>query len=197
MVKIYVIEGGLGMGTSAIILSAIAAVGALWAIMAYNGLVKKRTMVEEAWSGISVQLKRRHDLIPNLMNTVKGYASHEKEVFEKVSEARSASMSAGSVGDSAKAESMLTGALRSLFAVAEAYPDLKANENFVQLQGQLSSLEDEIQMARRYYNGSARNLNIAVQTFPTNLIASTFGFKKAEFFELEDRSEGEVPLVSF
>ncbi|EFC91277.1 MULTISPECIES: LemA family protein [Dethiosulfovibrio] len=185
------------MGTSAIILSAIAAVGALWAIMAYNGLVKKRTMVEEAWSGISVQLKRRHDLIPNLMNTVKGYASHEKEVFEKVSEARSASMSAGSVGDSAKAESMLTGALRSLFAVAEAYPDLKANENFVQLQGQLSSLEDEIQMARRYYNGSARNLNIAVQTFPTNLIASTFGFKKAEFFELEDRSEGEVPLVSF
>ncbi|MCF4151334.1 LemA family protein [Dethiosulfovibrio sp. F2B] len=185
------------MGTSAIILSAIAAVGALWAVTAYNGLVKKRTMVEEAWSGISVQLKRRHDLIPNLMNTVKGYASHEKEVFEKVSEARSASMSAGSVGDSAKAESILTGALRSLFAVAEAYPDLKANENFVQLQGQLSSLEDEIQMARRYYNGSARNLNIAVQTFPTNLIASTFGFKKAEFFELEDRSEGEVPLVSF
>lgn len=182
--------------TLMIVLAVVAIVGVVF-ISIYNGLVKKRAMVEEGWSGISVQLKRRHDLIPNLVNTVKGYAGHEKDVLETVTQARAASVGAGSVGESAKAENMLTGALRSLFAVAEAYPDLKANTNFLQLQEKLSSLEDEIQMARRYYNGSARNLNIAVQSFPSNIVASMFGFKKADFFELEDRSEAEVPSVGF
>ncbi|MDD4836594.1 MAG: LemA family protein [Synergistales bacterium] len=180
-----------------LIIAGVAVVLGLVVVSIYNGLVKKRTMVEEAWSGISVQLKRRHDLIPNLVNTVKGYAGHEKEVLEKVTLARAASVGAGSVEDSAKAENMLTGALRSLFAVAEAYPDLKANTNFLQLQEKLSSLEDEIQMSRRYYNGSARELNISVQSFPSNIIASMFGFKKAEFFELDDKAEAEAPQVGF
>ncbi len=180
-----------------LIILAVAAVLGLWLATSYNGLVRKRTMVEEGWSGISVQLKRRHDLIPNLVSTVKGYATHEKEVFEKVAEARAASIGAGSVGDSAKAESMLTGALRSLFAVAEAYPELQANANYMELQKTLASLEDEIQMSRRYYNGAARNLNISVQSFPSNIVASIFKFNKAEFFELEDKAEAEVPQVGF
>lgn len=180
-----------------LIIAGAAVALALAVISMFNGLVKKRTMVEESWSGISVQLKRRHDLVPNLVNTVKGYATHEKDVFERVTLARAASVGAGSPEDSAKAENMLSGALRSLFAVAEAYPELKANTNFLDLQEKLSTLEDEIQLARRYYNGSARNLNLSVQSFPSNIIASMFGFKKAEFFELEDRSEAEAPTVGF
>lgn len=166
-------------------------------IVSYNGLVKKKTMVEEAWSGISVQLKRRHDLIPNLVNTVKGYATHEEHVFEEVTRARSTSMGVSNIKDATQAENTLTGTLKSLFAVAEAYPDLKANTNFLQLQDKLNSIEDDIQMARRYYNGSARNLNIAVQAFPSNIVASIFKFEKFDYFELEAETDKDVPQVSF
>jgi LemA protein len=142
--------------------------------------------VDEAWSDITVQLKRRADLIPNLLNTVKGYATHEKSVFEEVTAARAATVNANGVQETADAENMLSGALKSLFAVAEAYPDLKANENFKALQDELVDTEDKIQAARRFYNGSARDLNIKVQVFPTNLVAGMLGFKIREFFEVEE-----------
>lgn len=170
----------------------------LWLIMAYNGLVKLRNMAQEAWSGIDVQLKRRSDLVPNLVETVKGYASHEKTTLDQVTQARTAVVNAGG-GDTEerlKAENMLTSSLRSLFAVAEAYPDLKANTNFLQLQDQLSKIEDEIQMARRYYNGSARNLNNSVQQFPGMLIAGPMGFKIMPYYEA-DEAERVNPKVSF
>jgi len=163
-------------------------------IGAYNGLVVLRNRVEEAWSDITVQLKRRTDLIPNLVNSVKGYATHEKEVFEKVAEARSAIMNAGSVAETAKAENALEGALKSLFAVSEAYPELKANQNFLQLQQELVDTEDKIQAARRFYNGGVRDLNTKIQTFPTNIIAGMFGFQAKEFFDVEDRSSIENPV---
>ncbi|NQU99702.1 MAG: LemA family protein [Parcubacteria group bacterium] len=170
-----------------------------WLIATYNGLVKMRNRVKEAWSDIDVQLKRRYDLIPNLINTVKGYASHEKEVFQKVTEARSQAMQAeksGNAAESAQAENMLSGALKSLFAVAEAYPDLKANQNFLELQRELSDTEDKIQASRRFYNGNVRDYNTKQEVFPTNLIASMFGFKLAEFFEIDD-AEKENPKVDF
>jgi LemA protein len=170
-----------------------------WLIATYNGLVKMRNRVKEAWSDIDVQLKRRYDLIPNLINTVKGYASHEKEVFQKVTEARSQAMQAeksGNAAESAEAENMLSGALKSLFAVAEAYPDLKANQNFLELQRELSDTEDKIQASRRFYNGNVRDYNTKQEVFPTNLIASMFGFKLAEFFEIDD-AEKENPKVDF
>lgn len=163
-------------------------------IATYNGLVTLRNRVEEAWSDITVQLKRRTDLIPNLVNAVKGYAKHEKEVFEKVTEARSAIMSAQSVADTAQAENMLEGALKSLFAVAEAYPDLKANQNFMQLQQELVDTEDKIQAARRFYNGGVRDLNTKIQTFPANIVAGMFSFQAKEFFEVEDRASVERPV---
>ncbi len=163
-------------------------------IATYNGLVTLRNRVEEAWSDITVQLKRRTDLIPNLVNTVKGYATHEKEVFEKVTEARSAIMNAKDVKASAEAENMLEGALKSLFAVAEAYPDLKANQNFLQLQQELVDTEDKIQASRRFYNGGVRDLNTKIQTFPTNVVAGMFGFQAKEFFEVEDRASVENPV---
>lgn len=163
-------------------------------IATYNGLVTLRNRVEEAWSDITVQLKRRTDLIPNLVNAVKGYAKHEKEVFEKVTEARSAIMSAQSVADAAQAENMLEGALKSLFAVAEAYPDLKANQNFMQLQQELVDTEDKIQAARRFYNGGVRDLNTKIQTFPANIVAGMFSFQAKEFFEVEDRASVERPV---
>lgn len=163
-------------------------------IVTYNGLVKLKNRVEEAWSDITVQLKRRTDLIPNLVNTVKGYASHEKEVFERVTEARSAIMGAKSVEDAAKGENMLEGALKSLFAVAEAYPELKANENFVQLQQELVDTEDKIQASRRFYNGGVRDLNTKIQTFPVNIVAGMFGFESKAFFEVEDRAAIEEPV---
>ena len=163
-------------------------------VATYNGLVTLRNRVEEAWSDITVQLKRRTDLIPNLVNSVKRYATHEKEVFEKVTEARSAIMDAKGVKDTAEAENMLEGALKSLFAVAEAYPDLKANQNFMQLQQELVDTEDKIQASRRFYNGGVRDLNTKIQTFPANIVAGMFNFQAKEFFEVEDRASVENPV---
>lgn len=158
-------------------------------IATYNGLVQLRLRVDEAWSDITVQLKRRVDLIPNLVNTVKGYAKHESGVFEKVTEARSAIQNAKTVQETATGENMLEGALKSLFAVAEAYPDLKANQNFAQLQQELVDTEDKIQAARRFYNGGVRDLNTKIQMFPSNIFAGMFGFKEREFFELDDAAQ--------
>ncbi len=158
----------------------------------YNGLVRTNTRVDEAWSDITVQLKRRTDLIPNLVNTVKGYASHEKEVFEKVTEARAGLMNAKGVADTAKAENMFQQTLKSLFAVAEAYPDLKANESFQQLQAELVDTEDKIQASRRFYNGSVRDLNVKVKVFPTNIFANMLGFKPREFFEVAEAEQAAI-----
>lgn len=168
------------------IIIAVIAVLVIAVIAMYNSLVRLNVRVEEAWSDITVQLKRRADLIPNLINTVKGYAKHEKGVFEEVTKARTAVVNAKGVEETAQAENMLTGALKSLFAVAEAYPDLKANENFKHLQEELVDTEDKIQAARRFYNGSARDLNIKVKTFPTNIFAGMLGFKERVFFEVEE-----------
>lgn len=163
-------------------------------IIIYNGLIKARIRVDEAWSDINVQLKRRYDLIPNLVNTVKGYASHESKVFTEVTEARTAAMGATGIAQKAEAENMLAGALKSLFAVSEAYPDLKANEGFQQLQGEIVDTEDKIQAARRFYNGNVRDYNIKLQVFPTNLFASLLGFTHRDFFEVENQSEVETPV---
>jgi len=175
----------------------VVVVGAL--VLAYNGLVKRRNRTQEAWSQIDVELKRRHDLIPNLVETVKGYAAHERGTFEAVTNARAAAVSAGASGDPAKigpAENMLTQSLRSLFAVAENYPQLKAADNFRDLQEQLTATEDKIEFARRYYNTSVRDYNIAVQSFPRNMLAGMFGFRVGEFFQADD-ADREVPQVSF
>ncbi len=166
----------------------------LW--LTYNGLVTARMRVKEAWAGIDVQLKRRFDLIPNLVETVKGYASHEKTVFENVTKARTAAMAGGSVAEQAEANNMLTGALKSLFAVAEAYPDLKAQANFQQLQSELSDTEDKIAYARQFYNTNVLDYNTKIQVFPTVLIAGMFGFKAEEFFEAEEAAR-EAVKVSF
>ncbi len=168
----------------------------LWAISVYNRLIRLLNMKDEAWSGVDVQLKRRFDLIPNLVETVKGYATHEREVFQKVTEARAGVTKAQSVGERAESENLLTGALRTLFAVAENYPELKADTNFLQLQEQLPSLENDIQMSRRYYNGAARDYNIAIATFPAVIIANNFGHKKADYFEA-DEGERATPKVAF
>jgi len=177
---------------SGLILVIILVVIALIVAGMYNGLVRLKNRVDEAWSDIDVQLKRRHDLIPNLIATVKGYAAHEKEVFEKVTEARANAISAGSTEDKVQAENMLSGALKSLFAVAEAYPDLKANQNFLELQRELTDTEDKIMASRRFYNGNVRDFNTKLQVFPTNLIASSLGFTAREFFEA---AEGEKENV--
>jgi LemA protein len=161
-------------------------------IAMYNGLVRLNVRVDEAWSDITVQLKRRADLIPNLINTVKGYATHEKSVFEEVTKARSDMLNAGSPKQAAQAENEFQAALKSIFAVAEAYPDLKANENFKELQSELTDTEDKIQAARRFYNGSARDLNIKIKTFPTNIFAGTLGFKEREFFEVDEAEAAEI-----
>ncbi|HDH07571.1 MAG TPA: LemA family protein, partial [Candidatus Moranbacteria bacterium] len=152
--------------------------------------------VDEAWSDIDVQLKRRYNLIPNLINTVKGYAAHETQLFENVTKARSQAMQAGTPGESEKAENMLTGALKSLFAVAENYPDLKANQNFLELQKELSDTENKIQASRRFYNGNVRDFNTKIQVFPNNVIAGVLKFTAREFFEAEE-GEKEVPQVQF
>lgn len=165
-----------------------------WLVISYNRFISLITRATEAWSDIEIQLKRRYDLIPNLVNTVKGYATHESTAFEKVTAARSAAISAGSVHDKAEAENMLSGALKSLFAVAEAYPDLKANTNFLELQRELSDTENKIQAARRFYNGNVRDLNISVDSFPSNLIARTFGFGKKEFFDIPDNGVESQPV---
>jgi LemA protein len=174
------------------ILLGLVAVLAVYLIATYNGLVKLNVRVEEAWSDITVQLKRRYDLIPNLVNTVQGYAKHESGVFQKVTEARANALSAQGPVESAKAENMLTEALKSVFAVAEAYPDLKANENFKHLQEELVDTEDKIQASRRFYNGSARDLNIKIKVFPNNLFANSLGFKEREFFEVEESEQEAV-----
>lgn len=170
----------------------------IWFIAAYNGFIRLRTRAEEAWADIEVQLKRRYDLIPNLVSTVQGYSKHETSVFEKVTEARAKSISADSAGnlkDLAQAENMLSGALKSLFAVAEAYPDLKANTNFLELQRELSDTENKIQAARRFYNGNVRDLNIKVETFPSNLVAGMFKFAKKEFFDIPDAGPESQPVA--
>lgn len=161
-------------------------------IAIYNSLVKSKIRVDEAWSDITVQLKRRLDLIPNLIETVKGYAKHEKEVFEKVTEARTSVMNANGPAETAKADNMFESTLKSLFAVAEAYPDLKANQNFQQLQSELVDTEDKIQAARRFYNGAVRDLNTKIKVFPNNLFAGMLGFKEREFFEVEESERAEV-----
>ncbi len=167
------------------------------AVTIYNRLVTNKNMVAEGWSGIDVQLKRRADLIPNLIEAVKGYMGHERGVLDQVTELRAKSLKAEGVGDKAKAEGALGAALGNLFAVAENYPDLKASQNFIQLQQSLADIEDQVQLARRYYNGAARNFNILIQSFPSNLIASTFGFAPVEYFEIEAAADREVPKVSF
>ncbi len=174
----------------------IAGIGT-WSIATYNRLIKLKNLCQEAWSGIDVQLKRRANLIPNLLETVKGYMKHERELFEKVTSARAMALGASSIDERQGAETLLSSGLRGLFAVAENYPELKANENFLRLQQELSSIEDQIQLARRYYNGTVRDLNTAIEMFPSSIIAGMFGFTKKPFFELEDRSQRSVPKVSF
>lgn len=173
------------------------AVLVLWGVLVFNGLVRMRQRVKEAWSDIDVQLKRRYDLIPNLVETVKGYAAHEREVLENVIKARSAAMSAQSIGEHGKAEDMLSGALKNLFALAEAYPNLRASENFAKLQDELSDTENKIQAARRFYNTNVMDLNTKTEQFPSNLIAQVFGFKKEQFFEITTTLERESVKVSF
>lgn len=179
------------------IVLAVVAVLVLWVIMAFNRLVVLRTRVEEAWADIEVQLKRRYNLIPNLVNTVKGYAGHEKEVFEKVTQARAAAMGATGMAEKAQAENMLSSTLKSLFAVAENYPQLKANENFMHLQKELTDTEDKIQYSRRFYNTNVRDFNIKTQVFPSNIIASIFSFKKKDMFEIKEEAKRAVPKVQF
>ena len=169
----------------------------LYFVFSYNNLIKNKNMVEEGWSGIDVQLKRRSNLIPNILNAVKGYMSHEKQLLKEVTELRSKSDSANTVADQGKAESSLSGSLMNLFAVAENYPELKANENFLDLQKQLQDIENDIQMSRRYYNGTVRNNNVLIESFPSNLVANAFSFQKAEFFEIEDPNVRNVPKVEF
>jgi LemA protein len=181
-----------------IVLAALAA-AAFYAVTLYNRLVKNRQMSEEGWSGIDVQLKRRADLIPNLVDTVKGYAGHERELLERVTELRAqvGKVPQGDVAERGKLEGLLSGAIGKLLAVVENYPDLKANENFLELQETLGDVENEIQMSRRYYNGAVRNLNVMVESFPSNLIAGQFGFEKREYFEIDDDADRAVPEVSF
>jgi LemA protein len=182
-----------------VVLAIIAAI-ALFLIAMYNRLVTLRQRVREAWSDIDVQLKRRYDLIPNLVETVKGYAAHEKTVFENVTNARANAIAAGASGSPeqrAQAENVLTGALRSVFAVAENYPQLQASQNFRDLQEQLTATEDKIAFARRFYNGNVRDYNTSLQTFPTTVLAGMFGFTAEQYFELADAKERETPKVSF
>jgi LemA protein len=170
-----------------------------YGVVLYNTLVSQRQLKEEGWSGIDVQLKRRSDLIPNLLESVKGYMAHERETLEAVTNARAAAQAGANAGpaERAKLEGALSGALGKLFALAEAYPDLKASANFLEFQQALQTVEDELQMSRRYYNGTARNLNTTVESFPSNIIANSFKFSKAEFFEIEDAADRAVPTVKF
>jgi LemA protein len=174
-----------------IIIVIVAVLLAIALVAVYNGLIRSRVRVDEAWSDITIQLKRRYDLIPNLVNTVKGYADHESKVFEEVTAARTAAMNATGIAQKADTENQLQGTLKSLFAVSEAYPDLKANQGFQQLQAELVDAEDKIQGARRFYNGSVRDYNIKLQVFPTNLLASMLGFTHRDFFGVENQAEVE------
>ncbi|MEA2113653.1 MAG: LemA family protein [Patescibacteria group bacterium] len=185
------------MGIIRWIIIVLVAVVILWPIAIYNGLVKLRNRTDEAWSDIDVQLKRRYNLIPNLIETVKGYAKHERELFEKVTRARTAAMGAQDPAEKAEKENVLSGTLKSLFAVSENYPDLKANQNFLELQRELTDTENKIQAARRFYNGNVGDINIKIQQFPNNLIAGALGFKKRDFFEVEETAEREPVKVAF
>lgn len=180
------------------IILAIVVLVIFWVILTYNGLIKLRNRAQEAWADIDVQLKRRYNLIPNLVETVKGYASHEKTVFEDVTKARTQAMTAEQSGDPKKigeAENFLTGTLKTLFAVAENYPQLRASENFLELQRELRDAEDKIQAARRFYNSNVRDLNIKIESFPANILANLFKFQKMEFFEIEEEIERRAPIV--
>lgn len=179
------------------VLIIVLVVAGLWLAGVFNSLVRSRNRVKESWSDINVQLKRRYDLIPNLIETVKGYAAHERETLDRVIQARSAAMSARSVKDHEQAENMLSGALKSLFALSEAYPVLRASENFAKLQDELSDTENKIQAARRFYNTNVLTLNTQIEQFPSNVVANMFGFKKEEFFELGSEAEREPVKVSF
>ncbi len=181
----------MGIG---IILLGIVVVVVIAIIAMYNGLITLKNRVDEAWSDISVQLKRRYDLIPNLISTVKGYAAHEKEVFEKVTQARTQAMNAGTTQEKAEAENMLSGTLKSLFAVSENYPDLKANQNFLELQRELTDTEDKIMASRRFYNGNVRDFNTKLQVFPTNMIAGMLNFTAREFFEMDEKEKEPVEV---
>ncbi len=184
------------ISTPIIIVGALVLV-AVFVIGLYNSLIRLKNKTEEAWSDIDVQLKRRYDLIPNLVSTVKGYAKHESTTFEQVTKSRSEAMQSKSPADKAEAENMLTETLKSLFAVAESYPDLKANQNFIDLQNQLSQLEEAIQNSRRYYNGNVRDFNIKIESFPNNVMASSLGFKKFDYFEVAESKERENVKVEF
>lgn len=185
------------MPTALWIVIGIIVLAVFWLIGLYNSLVNLKNRTDEAWSDIDVQLKRRYDLIPNLVETVKGYATHEREAFENVTKARSAAMGAQGPEAKAQAENMLSGALKSLFAVAEAYPDLKASQNFSKLQDELSDTENKIQAARRFYNANVRDLNTRIEQFPTNIFAGQLGFTKREFFELGNEAAREPVAVKF
>ena len=187
----------VGFGLIGLIFAALVVGVLLWVVGAYNGLVRLRNQLENAWAQIDVQLKRRHDLIPNLVETVKGYAKHERETFERVTQARNMAINAKSVGERAEAENVLTGALKSLFAVAEAYPELKANQNFMQLQEELASTENKVAFSRQFYNDSVMTYNTRIEVFPTNLLAGAFNFGRREFFEVKDEAQREAPKVSF
>jgi LemA protein len=182
------------METAVLVVIAIVVLGVLWVIVKYNQLVGLRNRIENAWSQIDVQLKRRYDLIPNLVESVKGYAAHEKEVFEKVTEARSAGMNATTPQQQGEAENMITGTLKSLFAVAEAYPELKANENFKMLQEELSGTESKIAYSRQFYNDNVMAYNTLIQSFPANIIASNFGFTQHEYFPMDDTARERVDV---
>lgn len=169
----------------------------VWVVSLYNRLVRLVNTAKEAWADIDVQLKRRYDLIPNLVETVKGYAKHESNAFEKVTQARAAAMGASSLADKSQAEATLAGALKSVFAIAEAYPELKANQNFLSLQNDLKDTEDKVQSSRRFYNGTVRDLNTSVEVFPGNMIAGMFHFSKMEFFQLDDAAQREPVAVKF
>lgn len=183
------------MLTLPLVLLVVLGVIVFYAVAVYNGLVSLRNRTDEAWSDIDVQMKRRYDLIPNLVSTVKGYATHEQEAFEKVTQARAQAMSATGIAGKGEAENMLTGALKSVFAIAEAYPDLKANQNFLELQRELSDTENKIQASRRFYNGNVRDLNTKIETFPSNVVAGAFHFEQREFFELgESEAAAKEPV---
>ena len=179
-----------------IIIITIAVALVLWFIIIYNLFVRDRNLIKEAWSGIDVQLKRRHNLIPALVETVKAYSTHERQLFEQITEKRSQSVQIKNIREKATTETDISGMLKTLFAVVEDYPDLKANVNFLDLQKQLTEIEDQIQYSRRYYNGTVRNFNIRVESFPGNLIAGIFDFKQEEFFEITLATERKVPEVT-
>lgn len=178
------------------IVLAVVVLAALWAVSVYNGLVRRRNVVQESWSGIDVQLKRRADLIPNLVETVKGYASHERGTFDELTKLRSQT-GTQDVAQRAQTEAAITAAIGKVMAVAEAYPDLKASANFQQLQGDLNNIEDQLQLARRYYNGTVRDYNVAIQQFPSSVIAGFGGFTAQPFFQIDDAADRNAPKVSF